>query len=156
MRLLLNKTSFKCRIQMYCTKETALIAKMACVRLHIHTKAHTPSAPKWAGPFPDSHFDGIISLITHDAKGCTNIQKTSQSVNHKTDTETLITTTQPEPRISGGEWLPYLLYTKHTQKTQFYISQQRSMLASSCHHFCRNTGRLRMKETCKGLTRLTV
>lgn len=91
-----------------------------------HTQTHTP--PKWVGPLPDSHFDGIISLITHDAKGYINVQKTPQSVNHQTDTETLITTTHPAPCTSRGRMISTPALHKTHTKAQFYALQQRSML----------------------------
>lgn len=88
--------------------------------MRLHT--HTLSPPKWTGPVPDSYSDSIISLITHDAKGYINVQKSSQSVNHQTGIQTLITTTQPTPWIctrgEGGCWLTHLLYTK--QKETFF------------------------------------
>lgn len=125
MRLLLNKTSFKPHIQIYPTTETTLTAKVACTQLHTHTR----SPPKWVGPVPDSHFDGIISLITHDAKGCINVQKTSQSFNHQTDTAThyhiLCTMHQQQ------ETDQHTCFTRNTEKNHFCISQQRSMLATS-------------------------
>lgn len=67
----------------------------------VRTEAQSP--PKRMGPLLDSHFEGIISLITHDAKGYINVQKGSQSVNHQTGTETLITTTHPAPGIAGEQ-----------------------------------------------------
>lgn len=93
MRLLANKKNpFKLHIQIY---PGTAIAEIVCARTQ---EAQSP--PKRTGPLPDSHFEGIISLITHDAKGYINVQKSSQSVNHQTGTETLITTTHPAPRIS--------------------------------------------------------
>lgn len=68
------------------------------------------------GPLADSHFEGIISLITHDAKGYINVQKGSQSVNHQTGTETLITTMHPAPRIGGEQRIPHLLRRKKAQE----------------------------------------
>lgn len=73
------------------------------------------------GPLPDSHFEDIISLITHDAKGYINVQKSSQSVNHQTGVETLITTTHPATRIGREQIIPHLLNTKKAHKAPFYI-----------------------------------
>lgn len=114
MRLLANKTPFKLHIQIYPGTASTAIAEI--VRAHTQ-EAQSP--PKRMGPLPDSHFEGIISLITHDAKGYINVQKSSQSVNHQTGTETLITTTHPAPRIGREHRILHLLRTKKksTQST---------------------------------------
>lgn len=98
------KTPFKLHIQIYPGTASTAIAEIVRARTQ---EAQSP--PKRMGPLPDSHFEGIISLITHDAKGYINVQKSSQSVNHQTGTETLITTTHPAPRIGREHRIPHLL-----------------------------------------------
>lgn len=91
-----------------------------------HARTHTQEAqspPKRMGPLADSHFEGIISLITHDAKGYINVQKGSQSVNHQTGTETLITTMHPAPRIGREQRIPHLLHTKKQKSTGFNVRE---------------------------------
>lgn len=75
-------------ILIYPTTESTLTAKMAWASLHMHTHKHSLLSPSWTDPFPDFHFDAIISLITHDAEGCINVLKTLPSVNHQTHRDT--------------------------------------------------------------------
>lgn len=113
MRLLANKkTLSSCIFKFIPGTASTAIAEIVCARTQ---EAQSP--PKRTGPLPDSHFEGIISLITHDAKGYINVQKSSQSVNHQTGTETLITTTHPAPRIGREHRIPHLLRTKKKKKS---------------------------------------
>lgn len=111
----------------------------------VHTHAHTQEAqspPKRMGPLADSHFEGIISLITHDAKGYINVQKGSQSVNHQTGTETLITTTHPAPRISGNREYHTCYIDKSTRSTGFNVRE-----VSYCQSVKPTVGKLQQLST---------
>lgn len=130
MRLLANKkTLSSCIFKFIPGTASTAIAEIVCARTQ---EAQSP--PKRTGPLPDSHFEGIISLITHDAKGYINVQKSSQSVNHQTGTETLITTTHPAPRIGREHRIPHLLRTKKKKKAHkapFNIEEKRITASES-------------------------
>lgn len=89
------------------------MAEMACVWLHIRWALPTHPTLLWGDPLLRSLFDIIISLITHDAEGCINAQKTS--VNHETVTRILIIPGNLH-QAPGGQWWTHLLCTNKEEK----------------------------------------